>query len=265
MLTGIDHIAIAVDDLDTAGRAFEAAGFRVTPGGSHPTGTHNALIPFADGTYLELIAIEDPVLGADHPWFQRMAGKQGFVAFAVAADPLDYELARLASMEIISVNSRDGARQRPDGQQLRWKSSDLASDPPVFLPFLIQDVTERRLRVPSGKETDHPNGVQGTTGLTILTEDLESARAAYGKLFSAPMAALDHGFEGVQQSWRYTCGQNWIDLIQSLSAGSPLAGYFATYGAGIYQISLTVENSLEFPPNRIDIPGFPDLHVLVTN
>jgi len=77
MLTGIDHIAIAVDDLDAAGSAFETAGFRITPGGSHPTGTHNALIPFADGAYLELIAIEDPVPGADHPWFRRMAGQTG--------------------------------------------------------------------------------------------------------------------------------------------------------------------------------------------
>jgi len=265
MLTGIDHIAIAVDDLDAAGSAFETAGFRITPGGSHPTGTHNALIPFADGAYLELIAIEDPVPGADHPWFRRMAGKQGFVAFAVAADPLDYELARLASMEIVSVNARDGARQRPDGQQLRWKSSDLASDPPVFLPFLIQDVTDRALRVPGGKETDHPNGVRGITGVTILTDDLESARAAYGKLFAGPVAALDHGFEGEQQSWRFTCGQDWIDLLQPPDAESSLVRYLAAWGSGIYQISLTVGSGPEFPERRIDIAGFPDLHVLVTN
>ncbi len=264
MLTGIDHIAIVVDDLDAASRAFEAAGFRVTPGGSHPAGTHNVLIPFADGTYLELIAIEDPVLGADHPWFQRMAGKQGFVAFAVAADPLDYELARLASLGIASENTRDGARERPDGQQVQWKASDLASDPAVFLPFLIQDVTDRVVRVPNGDETEHLNGIQGTVGLTILTDDLESARTAYGKLFSAPVAALDHGFDGVQQSWRYSAGQHWIGLIQPPDAESPLAGYLAAWGSGIYQIYLTVGGSSELPARRIDMSGVP-LHVLVTN
>ncbi len=265
MLTGIDHIAIVVDDLDDASANFERAGFTVTPGGSHPTGTHNALIPFADGTYLELIAIEDPKQGANHPWFQRMAGKQGFVAFAIAAEPLEYELARLASLGIASVNARDGARRRPDGQQVEWKSSDLESGPPVFLPFLIQDVTDRSLRVPKGRETRHANGVEGTTGLTIVTSDLDSARAAYGKLLSAPVAALDHGFEGAQESWRYSFGQNWIDLIQPPDASSALAGYLDTYGSGIYQIFLTVESGPEFPPRRIDLPGFPDLHVLVTN
>lgn len=264
MLTGIDHIAIVVHDLAAAGTAFEQAGFTVTPGGSHPTGTHNALIPFADGTYLELIAVEKPDVAANHPWFQRMAGKQGFVTFAVAADPLDYELERLASCDITAVNQRDGARLRPDGQQLHWKSSDLASDPAVFLPFLIQDVTDRSLRVPKGKETKHKNGIKGTAGATIVTADLTTASAVYGKMFSAPVAALDHGFEGIQESWRVFAGQQWIDLVQPAEANSPLADHLTTYGAGIYQISLTVESGAEFPVHRIDIPDFPDLHILTT-
>lgn len=265
MLTGIDHIVIWVDDLAAASSQFATAGFTVTPGGSHPTGTHNALIPFADGTYLELIAVERPDVAANHPWFQQMAGKQGFVTFAVAAEPLDYELERLASCGITPVNQRDGARVRPDGQQLRWKSSDLASDPPVFLPFLIQDVTDRSLRVPKGKETKHKNGIKGTTGATIVTADLTTTRVVYGQMFSAPVAALDHGFEGIQQGWRSFIGENWIDLVQPADADSPLADYLTAYSAGIYQIYLTVQSGAEFPVHRIDIPGFPDLHILTTN
>ncbi len=57
MLTGIDHIVIVVNNLDVASTQFETAGFTVTPGGSHPTGTYNALIPFQDGSYFELIAV----------------------------------------------------------------------------------------------------------------------------------------------------------------------------------------------------------------
>ena len=266
MLTGIDHIVLWVDDLDTASAQFATAGFTVTPGGSHPTGTHNALIPFADGAYLELIAVENAQLANDHPWFQKMAGKQGFVTFAVAAQPLDYELARLASLGIASVDPRDGARQRPDGQQLQWKSSDLASDPPVFLPFLIQDITDRSLRVPAGRETtEHSNGVEGITGLTIVTPALEQAMEIYGKVFSPPVAVLDHGFEGVQPGWRSSIGQQWVDLIRPPDTGTPLDRYLATYGPGIYQIALAVETGSEFPPRRIDIPGFPDLHILTMN
>jgi hypothetical protein len=265
MLTGIDHIVIAVNDLENASAGFETAGFTVTPGGSHPTGTHNALVPFADGSYLELIAIEDPDLAKGHPWFERMGGKEGFVTFAVGADPLDYELERMASLDIAAVDRKDGARLRPDGQQLQWKSAALQTDPPVFLPFLIQDVTDRTLRVPNGAETEHENGVKGTTGVTIVTADSDAAMHPYGQIFGAPVAALDHGYEGVQQSWRCFVQEYWIDLIQPLDELSPVAGYHKTFGDGIYQIFLSTGAGPEFPANRIAIPGLPDVHILTTD
>lgn len=265
MLTGIDHIVIVVKDLEFAGAAFEAAGFTVTPGGSHPTGTHNSLIPFADGSYLELIAIEQPEVAKDHPWFKKMAGKEGFVTFAVGADSLDHELARLASLGIATADRKDGGRLRPDGQQLQWKSAVLQTEPPVFLPFLIQDVTDRTLRVPNGKETEHTNGVKGTAGLTIVTSDTKQAMGPYGKMLSAPVAALDHGYEGTQQSWRYFLEEYWIDLIQPTGDGSPLDAYHRTLGDSIYQVMLTIDAGPELPPGRVDIPGFPDVHILTSN
>lgn len=265
MLTGIDHIVIAIHDLEKASAAFESAGFTVTPGGSHPTGTHNALIPFSDGSYLELIAIENPDLAKGHPWFERMGGKQGFVTFAVGADPLDDELERLAPLGITAVDRKDGARLRPDGQQLQWKSAALETDPATVLPFLIQDVTDRTLRVPTGQEAEHKNGVKGTTGLTIVTTSTQQAMGPYGKMFSAPIAALDHGYEGVQQAWRFFLQEYWLDLIQPTDETSPLADYHRTYGDGIYQIYLATETGPEFPPNRIDIPGLPELQILTTD
>lgn len=266
MLTGIDHIVIAVKNLDAASEEFEAAGFTVTPGGSHEkAGTHNALIPFADGSYLELIAVEKPGLAKDHPWFKKMAGKEGFVTFAVAADPIEYEVERLQSLGISIPELRDGGRLRLDGQQLAWKSANLESVPPAPLPFLIQDVTARNLRVPSGTETDHKNGVKGTTGITIVTGDVQQAMVPFGKMLSAPVAALDHGFEGVQQGWRYFLEQDWIDLIQSPEDRSPLAEYHRTRGDGIYQISLTVDTGPEFPAGRIVVGTLADVHILTTD
>ncbi|TMJ30929.1 MAG: VOC family protein, partial [Alphaproteobacteria bacterium] len=52
----IDHLVIMFPDLETAIRDYTELGFTVVRGGSHPTGTHNALIAFADGAYVELIA-----------------------------------------------------------------------------------------------------------------------------------------------------------------------------------------------------------------
>ena len=56
----IDHVLIAVRDLDAAKDTFERLGFKVTPEGRHPgRGTSNRLVVFG-GEYLELISVHDP-------------------------------------------------------------------------------------------------------------------------------------------------------------------------------------------------------------
>ncbi|HLX04168.1 MAG TPA: VOC family protein [Candidatus Binatus sp.] len=66
MFTGIDHVVIVVQELESAVASYSRAGFTVVRGGKHPIGTHNALIAFADGSYFELIAFLKP--GTGHPW-----------------------------------------------------------------------------------------------------------------------------------------------------------------------------------------------------
>jgi hypothetical protein len=67
MANAIDHVVIVVRDLAQASADFAAAGFTVTPGGEHADGaTHNALIPFADGAYIELIAFKEPDRPSTH-------------------------------------------------------------------------------------------------------------------------------------------------------------------------------------------------------
>ena len=67
MPTSIDHIVIASADLDVAIANARSAGFTVVPGGVHGSGnTHNALIGFADGAYLELFSPTVQGRTADH-------------------------------------------------------------------------------------------------------------------------------------------------------------------------------------------------------
>jgi hypothetical protein len=57
--TRIDHVMIAVPELDRGVDTYARLGFSVQPGGEHPgIGTHNA-IAFNEEDYLELIAIRD--------------------------------------------------------------------------------------------------------------------------------------------------------------------------------------------------------------
>lgn len=57
----IDHIVIAVPDLDRAARSWTGAGFVVTPRADHPFGTSNRLVVF-DSSYVELVSVTRPAL-----------------------------------------------------------------------------------------------------------------------------------------------------------------------------------------------------------
>ena len=52
-----DHLVVVVTDIEQASRDFTQLGFQVTPGGSHGS-TENALVIFANQTYIELLALK---------------------------------------------------------------------------------------------------------------------------------------------------------------------------------------------------------------
>src|SRR5262249_39708681 len=67
----LDHVVIAVSDLDQAIADYRRLGFTVNPGGVHHGGaSHNALVVFADGSYFELIAYMKP--SPDVRWWKLL-------------------------------------------------------------------------------------------------------------------------------------------------------------------------------------------------
>src|SRR5271156_5477518 len=93
MFRGVDHVVIVVNELEAAIASYARAGFTVVRGGKHPIGTHNALIAFADGSYLELIAFMKPVPG--HPWQMALDKGGGIIDFCMRTDDLTADLESL--------------------------------------------------------------------------------------------------------------------------------------------------------------------------
>jgi hypothetical protein len=176
MLRMLDHVVRVVPDLRTAIDDHRRRGFTVTPGGEHADGqTHNALISFADGSYLELVAFRDLERSRDHRWWKHAAGG-GLADFALLSDDLASDLVALS--ELALGPPTEGGRTRPDGVVLRWRTARLT--PP--LPFLIEDVTPRELRVPGGTAARHANGATRVGTLVVGARDLGLTERRYAVL-----------------------------------------------------------------------------------
>jgi catechol 2,3-dioxygenase-like lactoylglutathione lyase family enzyme len=187
VLTRLDHLVILVSDLDRAAADYERLGFVVTPGGEHADGlTRNALIPFEDGSYFELVSFLDPEDPTDNVWGWRgFLPREGLIDYCVASDDLESDVRKLESLGFGMDGPDDGGRRLPDGVEIRWRSARMRQDGRL-LPFLIEDLTPRELRVPGGPATEHPNGATGIARLEISALDVEEAAASLVTLVDTP-------------------------------------------------------------------------------
>ncbi len=147
----IDHIVIAGRDLDRLVADFTAFGLTPDPGGVHADGqTHNALIGFEDGSYLELIAPVPGQTAASHGWAQFMNDNAGVCAWAIRSDDIKSDVESYRARGVMVNEPRQGGRNRPDGVRLEWIVAGMGDTSAIgsALPFLIQDLTPRSNRVP---------------------------------------------------------------------------------------------------------------------
>ncbi len=178
MIHAIDHVVMLVHDLATAMDDYAALGFIVTPGGVHADGaTHNALVAFADGSYLELIAFRREA--PDHIWWRHTADGEGLIDFALLPGVIDEDVAAARMRGLDIAGPFPGGRERPDGVRIAWKTARPATPD---LPFLCGDVTPRDLRVPTGAARLHPNGVTGIARVLVATRDPAVSAARYRAL-----------------------------------------------------------------------------------
>ncbi|MEZ2294649.1 VOC family protein [Variovorax sp. RCC_210] len=175
----LDHIVIAVHDLERTIADYGALGFHVVRGGDHPgRATHNALVVFADGSYFELIAWREP--SPSERWWQLLQRHgEGIVDFALLPPSTATTVADAKARGLLLEGPLDGGRVRPDGERLRWQT---ARSPSADLPFLCGDLTPRALRVPEGEVRVHANGALGVASLAIAVRDLDATLARYRAL-----------------------------------------------------------------------------------
>ncbi len=163
----IDHVVVAVGyDLDAAMQDYRALGFTVTYGGVHASGaTHNALIWFADSTFIELLALtgNDPKTGA-LDFSPMVSEKSGLVGYALRSFDLIADVERLRANSIPVNEPVESGRLRPDGVRLAWRNALISGS---YAPFLIEYVSPPDdQRVPSDRLlTTHRSGASRLCGV----------------------------------------------------------------------------------------------------
>jgi hypothetical protein len=139
----LDHVIVAVRDLARARTDWEGRGLVATDGGTHPQlGTRNALVRFPDGSFLELMTIDNrEKLRSYAPALLEELERSfdGPFSWALRTDDIEIARATLATAGFDVLPIWPGEGKRDSGAIARWRSVHIRE--PGF-PFLVQYETE---------------------------------------------------------------------------------------------------------------------------
>jgi len=239
MIQGIDHLVIVVKDLDQAARDYRQLGFTVVPGGQHPVGSHNVLVSFEDGSYLEIIAFYREAI--DHRWWDPLQKGERLVDFCFRTDDLRGDTKKLQDVSVAINNPVPWSRKRPDGYELKWLLSLATGSHRGLAPFLIEDVTPRRERIP--QEFSHANGVTGIEKTVVAVGELGPIDTWYSALLGVNGVAFDDpalGAEGL----RFSVGRHRFEFVTPRDSASPLVQWLRDFGPSPYSAVLKSANHI---------------------
>ncbi|MFI5429297.1 VOC family protein [Aeromicrobium sp. UC242_57] len=132
----VDHILVSVRGLDEAIDRWGQAGLVAVPGGTHPTGTTNALVRGQRHAYLELIDASDE---STHATALSVRSRVGPLSWAVNVDDLETSRDRLKQFGLVTSEPVAGSRVAPTGEAYAWQFCEVTEDAlHPFIPFLIQ-------------------------------------------------------------------------------------------------------------------------------
>jgi catechol 2,3-dioxygenase-like lactoylglutathione lyase family enzyme len=247
----LDHVGVAVRNLDTAKETFQKLGFQLTtrslhsgatsPGGPvQPWGTGNHCAMFADG-YLEIIGVTDPDLYTTQI-DGRLKRYEGLHIIAFGTDDADAAHGVLA--ERIECVQGPAALERlvPFGNGTkRGRFRNIYLDTVAFpeaLYIVIEHVTPDVLWQPA--LLSHPNGVRALAGVTLCVADIEEVSARMAAV-TGVTAEDDEGGGIVFPLARGTVSIVGTETLGALYPGvtAPTLPYIAAHTFAVTDIAAT--------------------------
>ena len=145
----LDHVPIAVRDLEAARRDYAALGFSFKPGRPHPNSIDNLHVKFADGSALELITATEPRDELARHYLSFLAEGEGGAFLSLdggQVGPISSAIRPLEPDHRTTVGSYYESLSFPTGHELKYLFFILVRSRPPDLPeHLAHANTARRL------------------------------------------------------------------------------------------------------------------------
>ncbi len=127
-MNGIDHLVLAVADLDRARSRYASLGFTLTPEARHPFGTGNSLVQLRERAFLELVTVKAPEAVPEHgpgrfsfAAFNRdfLKKGEGFSMLVIESSDARADLERFRAAGLVTYAPFDFSRkaQLPTGEE----------------------------------------------------------------------------------------------------------------------------------------------------
>jgi len=151
-VVGLDHIPVAVSDLEQASATYRALGFAIKPGRDHANGIRNAHVKFRDGSGIELITVDSAVDELTMQYVEFLAHGEGPAFLALHARETN---------RLIAALRVGGYEFRRDGDVIDLRQPELA-----YLFF----VRDNRSPTDRPEHFAHRNGATALRAVWIATE-----------------------------------------------------------------------------------------------
>ena len=196
MLETLDHLILAVQDLDSAVRAYTRILGR-TPSwrGEHPgAGTINALFRI-DNTYVELLAPEGEGPIGDALRTRLSVEGEGLAGLAFGTSDADTCHARFTQQGLHPLPVEEGmGRDVDSGAFRRWRRIPLApSETRGVLMFALEHLSEPEILPRASALGPEEASVHALDHVVVQTSDADAAKLLYGEQFGLRLA-LDREF-----------------------------------------------------------------------
>jgi hypothetical protein len=207
----IDHVVLAVQDLDRAALSYQELGFTLTPRAAHEDrmGTSNRLAQFRGRNFIELLEVDRPEglarhdLAASPPFFSfgdhnRLAVRErdGLSMMVFASDDARADILSFSSANLPTFAPFDFERfaELPDGAQVTVAFS-LAFVQSPEMPRVAFFVCENRAQGYFWKPEyqSHANGATGIVAVYLSSVAPERDAAFVNKMFGGKVGSIPGG------------------------------------------------------------------------